>query len=133
MNYIEILKKSKEILNSDNIETISAVYYEHINPSLTKLIKIAGYAKIETQAQNEVVFAKTNEKEEPYIDCLGLYGALLLGHNNKFVMDQIKEQMQKQCSTSKVFFNSLYASAAYLLANLTGLKYVFFANSGAEA
>ncbi|MFN3995258.1 MAG: aspartate aminotransferase family protein [bacterium] len=133
MNYIEILKKSKEILNSDNIETISVVYYEHINPSLTKLIKIAGYAKIETHAQNEVVFAKTNEKEEPYIDCLGLYGALLLGHNNKFVMDQIKEQMQKQCSTSKVFFNSLYASAAYLLANLTGLKYVFFANSGAEA
>lgn len=133
MDYKEILTEVQKIANSDKMDIISSIYYEHINPLLTKLIKLAGYAKIENHSKNEKIFTLTDGKEEEYIDCLGLYGAVLLGHNNSYILNKIKEQMEKQCSSSKVFFNSLHAAAAYLLAQLTGLKYVFFANSGAEA
>ncbi|MCS7165108.1 MAG: aminotransferase class III-fold pyridoxal phosphate-dependent enzyme [Candidatus Calescibacterium sp.] len=129
----EILKETYKILNSDDPEYISSIYYEHINPNLTKVIKLAGYAKIEHSAKDHIILAKNNGKTEEYIDCLGLYGAVLLGHNNEYVLNKVKEQMDKQCMPTKVFLSSLYAAAAYLLANLSGLDYVFFANSGAEA
>ncbi|MCX7759415.1 MAG: aspartate aminotransferase family protein [bacterium] len=129
----KILEETQKILNSDDSEIISSIYYKHVNPSLTKILRLAGYAKVEYYTKNEKVYTKNNSKTEEYIDCLGLYGAILLGHNNEYVLQKVKEQMDKQCMSTKVFLSSLHAAAAYLLANLSGLEYVFFANSGAEA
>ncbi len=129
----EILKKALEIYNSEDADFISQIYFEHINPNLTKLIKLAGYAKLESRTKGEKVFTKNNGQEEEYLDCLGLYGAVLLGHNNEFIVNKVKEQMEKQCMPTKVFLSSIHAAAAYLLTQLSGLDYVFFCNSGAEA
>lgn len=133
MSHQEILEQTYKIMNSDDPELISSIYSEHINPSLTKVIKLAGYAQLEYKAKDEKIYTKNNNYQEEYIDCLGLYGALLIGHSNSFIIEKIKEQLEKQSMPSKVFLNSLYAAASYLLARLTGLKYVFFCNSGTEA
>ncbi|MEN3014924.1 MAG: aspartate aminotransferase family protein [bacterium] len=129
----DIISKTQEILESKDVDFISSVYQDHINPSLTKLIRLAGYAKLESHAKSEIIYAQSGENTEEYIDCLGLYGAILLGHNNEYVLEKVREQMTKQCMPSKVFLSSLHAAAAYLISQITGLKYVFFCNSGAEA
>lgn len=133
MDYLDILKKTEEIKNSKDQNLIADIFHKHVNPSLTKIIKLAGYAKLESHAKNEKVFAYNNGQLEEYIDCLGLYGAILLGHNNEHIITKVKKQLEKQCMPTKVFLSSLQAAASYLLAKLTGLDFVFFVNSGTEA
>jgi putrescine aminotransferase len=130
----ELIQEIEEIENSKNIEEILEIYYNNINPTLTKIIKLAGYAKIEKKGQDYKIIAyDINNQEKEFYDFLGMYGVLNLGHCNQYIVNKIKEQMNELCMTSKVFLNSKYAALAKLLTNLTGLKYLFLVNSGTEA
>ncbi len=129
----ELLKEIEKIENSNNIEQITEIYFNNINPTLTKLIKLAGYSKIEKKAKNYKIIAQDSKELKEFYDFLGMYGVLNLGHCNEEIITKVKEQMDNLCMTSKVFLNSKYAALAKLLTKLTGLKYLFLVNSGTEA
>ncbi|MGB9639222.1 MAG: aspartate aminotransferase family protein, partial [bacterium] len=130
----KLIEEIEKIENTQNVEEVTNIYFNNINPTLTKLIKLAGYAKIEKKAKDYKIIAydSNNEKKEFY-DFLGMYGVLSLGHCNDHIINKVKEQMDELCMTSKVFLNSKYAALAKLLTTLTGLNYLFLVNSGTEA
>jgi acetylornithine/succinyldiaminopimelate/putrescine aminotransferase len=123
----ELIQKIEEIENSKNIEEILEIYYNNINPTLTKIIKLAGYAKIEKKGQDYKIIAyDINNQEKEFYDFLGMYGVLNLGHCNQYIVNKIKEQMNELCMTSKVFLNSKYAALAKLLDKFNRLKISIF-------
>lgn len=130
----KLIEEIEKIENSQNVEEIINIYFDNINPTLTKLIKLAGYAKIEKKAKDYKIIAyNSNNVEKEFYDFLGMYGVLNLGHCNEYIINKVKEQMNNLCMTSKVFLNTKYAALAKLLTTLTGLKYLFLVNSGTEA
>lgn len=70
---------------------------------------------------------------QPYLDLMSGIGTVNLGHNHQGVTNAIQEQLQKGMHGSNLFHYELQQQAADKLASLSGLDYVFFANSGAEA
>ncbi|EZH66979.1 acetylornithine aminotransferase [Bacillaceae bacterium JMAK1] len=70
---------------------------------------------------------------QPYLDLMSGIGTVNLGHNHHRVNNAIQEQLDKGMHGSNLFHYELQEQAAEKLATLSGLDYVFFANSGAEA
>ncbi len=112
-------------------QTISN-YEEYINPSIARLFRFMGLAAVEDRAEGCYIY---DLKGERYLDCLGGYGALSLGHSHPEVTEAVKRQLDKMSLSSKVLFNELVGELGAKLAAITpgGLKYTFFCNSGTEA
>ena len=107
-------------------------YQRYVNSGLAALIKFIGFEAVEWEAQGAVVRdADGNE----YLDCLGGFGALSLGHRHPRVVEAVKSQLDRMALSSKILFSKPLADLAERLAQILpgDLCYSFFCNSGAEA
>ena len=112
-------------------ETLES-YEQYVNPAMARLFRFMGLATIEETAEGIYI---TDNNGKKYIDCLGGYGSINLGHSNKEVVQACKDQMDKMPLSSKILVNSKMAELSKKLAEITpeGLKYSFICNSGTEA
>lgn len=133
-DYINI--KDKKVISLEealilNKETTSEIYKENINPQLAQLLNLLGLSKHFMKAKGTKVW---DEKGEEYIDFLGAYGALNIGHNNEFVIEEL-DKIKEMPNLLQTYINPITTTLAKNLATITpeGLKHTFFCNSGAEA
>jgi len=70
---------------------------------------------------------------KPYIDFASGIGVCSLGYGNENWLAAITAQAKKLPHTSNLYYTEPAAQAAKLLCDRTGMKGVFFCNSGAEA
>ncbi|MDI3480885.1 MAG: putrescine aminotransferase [Tepidanaerobacteraceae bacterium] len=120
----------------DDVERLSRnevrkLYSEYVNPGLASMLSLLNFDKNFVKAEGCYVWDSDGKK---YIDFLGAYGALNLGHNPPEVLDAIS----RVSSRPNLLQASLSTYAAVLGHNLSqvapaGLKHCFFCNSGAEA
>ncbi|WP_409294753.1 acetylornithine transaminase [Peribacillus sp. SCS-26] len=75
----------------------------------------------------------TDDRGKRYLDFTSGIGVLNLGHCHPGVSEAVKAQLDCLWHTSNLFPSGLQEETASHLAGLSGLKRVFFANSGAEA
>lgn len=68
-----------------------------------------------------------------YLDFTAGIGVNSLGYGNKEYTETLKNQIDKIMHTSNLFYNTPSIEAAEKLVKVTGLKKVFFTNSGTEA
>ena len=106
-------------------------YKKYVNPNLAGLLSLIGFDKAFVSAQGTTVMDSEGNK---YLDFLGGYGALNLGHNPQ----KIYEAMTKVQHMPNILQASINGITAALGKNLAiicpgELQYTFFSNSGAEA
>lgn len=108
------------------------LFERHINPGLAGLLRFTGLDRIESHAEGPYVWDTTGKR---YLDFLGLYGALNLGHRHPKVVEAVKAQLERMPMSVRVLVAEPTARLAAKLAEITpeGLEMVFFGNSGAEA
>lgn len=106
-------------------------YKNHINPSLVFMFKILGFNKKFTKAQDCLVL---DDEGNSYLDFLGAYGAINLGHNNPKIIEAIAK-INELPNLIQTNLNPIASALAYNLAQITPAKLnkSFFCNSGAEA
>ena len=68
-----------------------------------------------------------------YLDFAAGIAVFALGYNNKKYNDALKAQIDKVIHTSNLYYNVPSIEAAQKVVKATGLKKVFFTNSGTEA
>jgi putrescine aminotransferase len=110
---------------------INELYKEHVNPGLAGMLSLLNFDKHFVKAKGVKVW---DSEGKEYLDFLGGYGALNLGHNN----DQVIEGIKKVIGLPNILQASIGTMAAVLGANLAkitpgNLNKSFFCNSGAEA
>jgi acetylornithine/N-succinyldiaminopimelate aminotransferase len=82
------------------------------------------------KAAGTILYGKDGQQ---YLDFTSGIGVCNLGHRHKAVEQAVKEQLELFWHVSNLFPQTLQEEAAKKLAEGSGLDYVFFANSGAEA
>lgn len=102
-----------------------------INPGLVRLLGFLNFDKLFVRAENCSVWDSDGNE---YIDFLGAYGALNIGHNNSEVIEALKS-VDALPNFLQISLNPLTGALASNLAHLCPgeLKHSFFSNSGAEA
>ncbi|WP_409291802.1 acetylornithine transaminase [Peribacillus sp. SCS-37] len=75
----------------------------------------------------------TDDSGKRYLDFTSGIGVLNLGHCHPGVSEAVKAQLDCLWHTSNLFPSGIQEETASHLAGLSGLRRVFFANSGAEA
>lgn len=119
-----------EALQLDRKE-INELYKEYVNPGLAGMFSLLNFNKQFIKAENTKVW---DSEGKIYLDFLGGYGAINLGHNPTQVIDALK----KVIGLPNILQASIGTMAAVLASNLSkitpgDLKRSFFCNSGAEA
>lgn len=74
-----------------------------------------------------------DEDGKEYLDFLAGIGVMCLGYHHPVYTAALKEQIDKLCHTSNLFFTKNCGEAAEALNKVSGMDRVFFTNSGAEA
>ena len=74
-----------------------------------------------------------DESGRAYLDFVQGWAVNALGHSPQIVRDAITAQAARVLNVSPAYYNEPMCRLGELLANLSGLDRVFFANSGAEA
>lgn len=113
-----------------NRQTVLSQYRRHVNSGFAKLADVLGFP-IEAYSNGSLVY---DEFGASYLDCGG-YGVFILGHRHPRIVEAVNSQLQQHPLATRSFLNAPLAIASESLANAcpTGLEYVFFTNSGAEA
>jgi len=108
------------------------LFERHVNPGLAGLLRFTGLDVVEDHAEGVFVWDKDGKK---YLDFLGLYGTLNLGHRHPRVVEAVKRQLDKMPMSVRVMISEPTARLAARLAEITpgDLSMTFFGNSGAEA
>ncbi|GAA6760131.1 aspartate aminotransferase family protein [Thermus oshimai] len=108
------------------------LFERHVNPGLAGLLRFTGLDRVESHAEGPYVWDTTGKR---YLDFLGLYGTLNLGHRHPKVVEAVKRQLDRMPMSVRVLVSEPTARLAAKLAEITpeGLEMVFFGNSGAEA
>ncbi len=116
----------------DYLEKTLESYEQYVNPAMARLFRFMGLATIEEKAEGIYIVDNNGKK---YIDCIGGYGSVNLGHSNKEVVEACKDQLDRMPLSSKVLINGKMAKLCEQLAEITpeGLQYSFICNSGTEA
>ena len=119
-----------EALAMDKRE-VRETYRRHVNPGLVDVMGLLDFDKQFVRAEGVTVW---DREGKAYLDFLGGYGALNLGHNPPEVQEAIKSVMSRP-NLLQASLNPLAAALAHNLAQVTpgDLDRFFFANSGAEA
>ncbi|MCI8371649.1 MAG: aspartate aminotransferase family protein [Lachnospiraceae bacterium] len=68
-----------------------------------------------------------------YLDFAAGIAVQALGYSNEEYKQALKEQIDRLCHTSNLFYHTTVAAAAEKLAKASGLERVFFTNSGTES
>lgn len=107
------------------------LYERHVNPGLAGLLRFTGLDKIESHAQGVYVW---DTEGKQYLDFLGLYGTLCLGHRHPKVVAAVKAQLDRMPMSVRVMVSEPTARLAAKLAEVTpgDLSMVYFGNSGTE-
>jgi len=74
-----------------------------------------------------------DEEDRPYLDFVQGWAVNSLGHSPRIVFDALLAQSERVLNVSPAYYNEPMCRLAELLAKLSHLNRVFFANSGAEA
>jgi len=108
-----------------------SLYEKHINPGLAGLLRFTGLDKVESHAQGVYVWDTEGKR---YLDFLGLYGTLSLGHRHPKVVEAVKAQLDKMPMSVRVMVSEPTVRLAAKLAEITPgeLSMVYFGNSGTE-
>lgn len=112
-------------------EKIFEMHREYLNSGFTNLIRMMNCDKVFREARGSII--KDSNGNE-YIDFLGGYGSLNLGHSHPYVVESLGRLMDKP-NLVHTGLNPYPAVLAANLANVTGgiLTRSFFCNSGTEA
>lgn len=107
-------------------------FEKHINPGLAGLLRFTGLDKVESHAEGVYVWDTEGKR---YLDFLGLYGTLSLGHRHPRVVEAVKRQLDRMPMSVRVLISEPTARLAEKLAEITpgSLSISFFGNSGTEA
>ncbi|MDK2821962.1 MAG: putrescine aminotransferase [Clostridia bacterium] len=105
-------------------------YRKYINPSLAQMLSLLDFDKGFVRSEGVHVW---DSEGNTYLDFLGGYGALNLGHNPPEVLNAVKKAMGRP-NLLQASLNPLAAALAHNLAKVTpgDLERVFFSNSGTE-
>lgn len=68
-----------------------------------------------------------------YLDFAAGIAVMGLGYHNRELEDALKEQIEKLCHTSNLYYHENCGEAAAVLNQASGMDRVFFTNSGTEA
>ncbi len=114
-----------------NRQKMRAYYQDYVNPSLVAVMKLIDFDKEFVKAEGEYVWDADGKR---YLDFLGGYGALNLGHNPREVLAAI-EKVATRPNIMQAALNPLASALAHNLALVApgDLQRVFFCNSGTEA
>jgi putrescine aminotransferase len=106
-------------------------YKEYVNPGFANLIGILGLDKNYTRASGVSVW---DSEGNEYLDFLGGFGALNLGHNPPEVIEAV-EKVKQLPNILKSTLGKMASALAHNLAKITpgDLNNTFFCNSGTEA
>ncbi len=121
------LKEALSLSRAENREN----HRNYINPELVNMMGLINFDKLFVRAQNCSVW---DEKGLEYLDFLGGYGALNLGHNHPEINAALR-LVEETPNLLQAALNPLAGALAKNLALITpgDLQYSFFGNSGAEA
>jgi putrescine aminotransferase len=113
-------------------EQVIADFSAHVNPALAQVLQFIGFTSTEAHAQGCIVTDSTGRR---FLDCLGGYGTMSLGHSHPKIIAAAKKQLDEMAFSSRVLFNAPQAALAKKLAEISPgeLEFAFFCNSGAEA
>ena len=117
---------------NEAVHETTRLYRDHVNPDLTRVIRITGLGTLETSAEGARVW---DHEGNEYLDMAGGYGVFSLGHRHPEVVEAVIEQLRRMPLSTKVFLNPVMARLAQALAEVApgNLRYSFFCNSGTEA
>ncbi len=112
-------------------EEVRRWHQDYVNPGLTSLLSLLDFDRCYVRAQGVKVW---DSQEKEYLDFLGGYGSLNVGHNHPKVWEAI-EKVKGRPAILQATLNPLVGALAKNLAEITpgDLKHTFFCNSGAEA
>lgn len=124
------LYKISDLVNLDRKEIVEN-YKEYVNPGLASLITLMSMDRDYIKASGVYVWDKDGQR---YLDFLGGYGALNLGHNPPEVINEM-EKVKEMPNILKTNLSKMAGALAHNLAKITpgDLQNTFFCNSGAEA
>ncbi len=113
------------------MKEIKDFHKQYINPGKANLVGLAGFDKHFVRAEGVHVW---DDEGNQYLDCLGSYGALNLGHNPPAVLAAL-DRIRQLPNFLQVSLETMAGVLAHNLAQvLPGeLSRSFFCNSGAEA
>ncbi len=116
----------------DEVEHTYEQYQKHVNPKLAGLLRLTGLDVVEDHAEGCYIYDSSGKR---YLDFLGLYGAMGVGHRHPYVIEAVKRQLDKMPMPAKVMMTRGYAELAERLTRLVpgNVQYLFLGNSGAEA
>jgi putrescine aminotransferase len=108
-----------------------ALHKKHVNPGLCSLLGIVGFDRRFVEAHGTVVL---DDRGNEYLDFLGGYGALNLGHNHPEVIEAVR-RVEGMPNILQVSIGALVGSLGQALSAISPgiLEKSFFGNSGAEA
>jgi putrescine aminotransferase len=111
-------------------DNVVELYRQHVNSGLARLAGLIGMPT-EMRSSGSLVF---DEDDKAYLDCGG-YGVFIAGHCHPSVVSAVRRQLERHpLATRNMLCRELALAAADLAAVAPGdLRYVCFANSGAEA
>jgi putrescine aminotransferase len=116
----------------DEVEHTYEQYQKHVNPKLVGLLRLTGLDVVEDHAEGCYIYDTAGKR---YLDFLGLYGTMGVGHRHPYVIEAVKRQLDKMPMPAKVMMTRGYAQLAERLTQLVpgNIQYLFLGNSGAEA
>jgi len=109
-------------------------YQNHINPGFLEYRKAAGGDQMAMEWICEGdTFTDLHGKQ--YIDCLGGFGTFNCGHRHPKIVQNVKNQLDKQPLASAELVEANRGLLARILADVTpgDLQYTFFTSSGTES
>lgn len=114
-------------------EEIKSMYSEYLNPGLARVLRMLNFDKKFIRASGVNVWDSDGNE---YLDFLGGYGALSLGHNPPRVVEAIRAVLDAGIpNLIQASMNGITASLGEALAAIApgDLQHSFFCNSGTEA
>ena len=108
-------------------------YAAHVNPTLVKLLRVLGYGRAYTRANDVWVWDANGRR---YLDLLAGFGAVNIGHNHPRVKHKMIEYLQRDAlQLNHIAPSQQQAELAGALADALPepLKLTLFSSSGAEA
>ena len=113
-------------------EQVFDLYQKHVNPSLAASLRLAGLDVVEDHAEGAYVWDADGKR---YLDFLGLYGTMAVGHRHPRVVAAVKDQLDRMAMPVKTMMSRGVADLARKLCEIApgDMQFAFFGNSGAEA